>query len=103
MVLRWWLAGLRFGDVTVTTSLRKRQIYGVYVRFLAVARVRVVPGGRWSLVAVLVRPGAARTAACAGEILATVGAIGPMWSTMLGVFDASIRRSCGSGGGGYGA
>jgi uncharacterized membrane protein YjgN (DUF898 family) len=34
MVTKWWLAGLRFGDVTVATSLRKRRFYGVYVRFI---------------------------------------------------------------------
>jgi uncharacterized membrane protein YjgN (DUF898 family) len=37
MVLKWWLAGLRFGDVTVATSLRKRQLYGAYVRFVLLA------------------------------------------------------------------
>jgi uncharacterized membrane protein YjgN (DUF898 family) len=34
IILKWWLAGLRFGDVTVETRLRKRSVYGVYVRFL---------------------------------------------------------------------
>jgi uncharacterized membrane protein YjgN (DUF898 family) len=37
MVTKWWLAGLRFGEVTVATSLRKRQFYGVYVRYLLVS------------------------------------------------------------------
>jgi hypothetical protein len=34
MVLRWWSAGLRFGDVTVTSRLRTGQIYRAYFRFL---------------------------------------------------------------------
>ena len=37
MVLKWWLSGLRFGDIAVATSLRKRQLYGVYLRFVALA------------------------------------------------------------------
>ena len=34
IVLKWWVAGLRFGDVTVATRLSKRSVYGVYMRFL---------------------------------------------------------------------
>ncbi len=34
IVLRWWLEGLRFGGITVSSRLRKRSVYGVYVRFL---------------------------------------------------------------------
>jgi uncharacterized membrane protein YjgN (DUF898 family) len=34
IMLKWWLQGLRFGDITVTTRLRKRRVYGVYFRFL---------------------------------------------------------------------
>jgi len=33
-VLKWWVAGLRFGDVTLSSRLRKRSVYGVYMRFL---------------------------------------------------------------------
>jgi hypothetical protein len=34
IVLRWWIEGLRFGSITVGSRLRKRSVYGVYVRFL---------------------------------------------------------------------
>lgn len=34
MVLRWWIAGLRFGDVTVTSGLQTGQVYRAYFRFL---------------------------------------------------------------------
>jgi uncharacterized membrane protein YjgN (DUF898 family) len=37
ITLKWWLAGLRFGDITVSTRLRMRSVYGVYVRFLWIA------------------------------------------------------------------
>jgi len=34
VVLRWWLGGLRFGEIGTTSSLRIRQVYGAYMRFL---------------------------------------------------------------------
>jgi uncharacterized membrane protein YjgN (DUF898 family) len=34
VVLRWWLNGLRFGDIELRSALRMRQVYGAYVRFL---------------------------------------------------------------------
>ncbi len=34
MMLRWWLGGLRFGELTVTSRLTTRKIYGAYLRFL---------------------------------------------------------------------
>jgi hypothetical protein len=32
--LRWWISGLRFGEVTVTSRLRIRQVYRVYLRLI---------------------------------------------------------------------
>ena len=37
IVLRWWVSGLRFGDVTVTSRLRTAQVFGIYARFLLYA------------------------------------------------------------------
>jgi uncharacterized membrane protein YjgN (DUF898 family) len=34
LMLRWWLAGLRFGEIEIRTQLRTRQVYGAYMRFL---------------------------------------------------------------------
>ena len=34
VVLRWWTSGLRFGEIEATSSLRIRQVYGAYMRFL---------------------------------------------------------------------
>ena len=34
MVLRWWIAGLRFDGLTVRSHLRTGKIYGAYLRFL---------------------------------------------------------------------
>jgi uncharacterized membrane protein YjgN (DUF898 family) len=32
--LRWWISGLRFGEIAVTSRLRIRQVYRVYLRLL---------------------------------------------------------------------
>jgi hypothetical protein len=34
VTLRWWISGLRFGEMTVTSRLRTAQVYRVYVRFV---------------------------------------------------------------------
>jgi uncharacterized membrane protein YjgN (DUF898 family) len=34
MVLRWWISGLRFGALTVTSRLRTGSVYGLYLRFV---------------------------------------------------------------------
>jgi uncharacterized membrane protein YjgN (DUF898 family) len=33
LVLRWWISGLRFGDVAATSHLRTRDVYRTYLRF----------------------------------------------------------------------
>jgi uncharacterized membrane protein YjgN (DUF898 family) len=37
IVLRWWVSGLRFGDLSVTSRLRTAQVFRVYARFLIYA------------------------------------------------------------------
>jgi uncharacterized membrane protein YjgN (DUF898 family) len=32
IIMRWWLAGLRFGPVVIATTLKKRQVFGAYLR-----------------------------------------------------------------------
>jgi uncharacterized membrane protein YjgN (DUF898 family) len=34
LVLRWWMSGLGFGELSMTSTLRMRHVYGAYVRFL---------------------------------------------------------------------
>jgi uncharacterized membrane protein YjgN (DUF898 family) len=34
IVLRWWLSGLTFGDLTVRSRLHRAQVYSIYLRFL---------------------------------------------------------------------
>lgn len=46
MRLRWWISGLRFGRVVVTSRLRTGDVYRVYLRFvLYVALFVIVAGG----------------------------------------------------------
>lgn len=37
IVLRWWIGGLRFGELTVTSQLRTRAVYALYLRFMWIA------------------------------------------------------------------
>lgn len=37
IVLRWWMTGLRFGELTVASHLRVRAVYALYLRFMWIA------------------------------------------------------------------
>ena len=45
MVLRWWVSGLRFGEVAVTSQLRTAQVYAVYARFVGYAALFTIAAG----------------------------------------------------------
>jgi uncharacterized membrane protein YjgN (DUF898 family) len=34
MNLRWWLSGVRFGDIVLASSLSTRRVYGIYILFV---------------------------------------------------------------------
>jgi hypothetical protein len=42
MTVRWWLSGVRFGEVAVTSSLRTIRVYGIYARCLGVSIVFII-------------------------------------------------------------
>jgi uncharacterized membrane protein YjgN (DUF898 family) len=42
IVLRWWLSGLRFGEVAISTKLRLRQVFGAYLRLVLWAGLLVL-------------------------------------------------------------
>lgn len=55
MVLRWWISGIRFGELTATSHLRTGAVYGLYWRFvwmalLAGLGVSVLAGGAFLIV-----------------------------------------------------
>ena len=39
MVLRWWISGLRFGELSVASHLRTGAVYAIYLRFMWIALV----------------------------------------------------------------
>jgi uncharacterized membrane protein YjgN (DUF898 family) len=45
VVLRWWVSGLRFGDVAVRSRLRTAQVFGVYARFFGYAALFTLAAG----------------------------------------------------------
>jgi uncharacterized membrane protein YjgN (DUF898 family) len=56
IIMRWWLAGLRFGPVVIATTLKKRQVFGAYVRcflygLLLLILVAIVVGAAVGLLA----------------------------------------------------
>jgi len=45
ILLRWWVSGLRFGDVAVRSRLHIAQVFGVYARFFGYATLFTVIAG----------------------------------------------------------
>ena len=39
IVLRWWISGLRFGELSAASRLRTRAVYALYLRFMWIALV----------------------------------------------------------------
>jgi uncharacterized membrane protein YjgN (DUF898 family) len=39
MVLRWWMSGLRFGELSVESRLSTRAVYAIYLRFMWIALI----------------------------------------------------------------
>jgi uncharacterized membrane protein YjgN (DUF898 family) len=42
IVMRWWLEGLRIGPLAATTTLRKRSIFGAYLRYVLYVALMVI-------------------------------------------------------------
>jgi uncharacterized membrane protein YjgN (DUF898 family) len=45
LMLRWWLAGVRFGSVASASQIRTGQVYSVYVRFLSYSALFTLAAG----------------------------------------------------------
>ena len=73
LVLRWWASGLSFGELSMTSTLRMRHVYGAYVRFLwygLLFCIVLAVLGTAALVAIGLAAGSEPTGT-AGEIAAT--------------------------------
>ena len=96
MLLRWWIGGLRFGELTIHSELHTAQIYGAYLRFLGygllfIISAAVIAGiGAFTLTAILVsigRPDAA-------DVVNAVALIGLYVFSMLGfsaIYQATVK------------
>jgi uncharacterized membrane protein YjgN (DUF898 family) len=97
ITMKWWLAGLRFGEITVSTRLRMRSVYAVYVRFLwhalAFAAVVLTLFGLGALAVGMVGT-ASFESSVAAQIAASVGVVVLYVATALGfstIYHVTVR------------
>jgi uncharacterized membrane protein YjgN (DUF898 family) len=98
MMLRWWLAGLRLGEVTFRSHLRTGQIYGAYLRFLWYGLLFLLAA---SILGAIVFVGLGVGLAAVGqreivEIFGTVAGVGFYVVLMLGfstIYQATVKLS----------
>jgi uncharacterized membrane protein YjgN (DUF898 family) len=95
MVLRWWVSGLRFGDIVVRSRLRTAQVYAIYARFVAYAAVfTLVAGGVAGIGALGLAKIAAGLDAMHGEIITTISGLAAYVAIALGystIYQATIK------------
>lgn len=95
IVLRWWMSGLRFGDLTVTSHVRTGAVYSLYFRFMwiaVLASVAIVIGGgiAVAIVRVLAGDGAFGTGSLLGVVMLVAGyaIVALAYST---IYQATVR------------
>ena len=95
ILLRWWVSGLRFGDVAVRSSLRIARVFGVYARFFGYATLfTAIAGallgiGAFGLSKITGGPSSMR-----GEIITTVLSLGAYAAIALGywtIYQATVK------------
>jgi uncharacterized membrane protein YjgN (DUF898 family) len=85
ILLRWWVSGLRFGDVAVRSNLRIARVFGIYARFFGYAILFTAIGGillvagAFGLSRIAGAPSSMR-----GEIITTVLSLGAYTAMALG-------------------
>jgi uncharacterized membrane protein YjgN (DUF898 family) len=95
MVLRWWVSGLRFGDVAVSSRLRMAQVFAIYARFLGYALLFTVVVSVVLLLGALVLPNLpGELDPIYKEIVSTVLVLGAYVATALGystIYQATVK------------
>jgi uncharacterized membrane protein YjgN (DUF898 family) len=95
ILLRWWVSGLRFGDVAVRSRLHIAQVFGVYARFFGYATLfTVIAGtllviGAFGLSKIIGGPFSMRD-----EIITTVLSLGAYAAIALGywtIYQATVK------------
>lgn len=94
MTMRWWLSGLRFGGLTVRSHLRKRRIFGAYLRFLLYAFLFSLAGALVGGIGLMAHsPLVKLLGQTGGEIASTVGVVAFYVVMMLGystIYQATV-------------
>src|SRR5882724_10485578 len=96
MVLRWWVSGLRFGTLTVTSQLRTGTVYALYLRFMWIALlcgavIGIAAAIGFALTAIL---DAVLGTGVVTQLLATAVAIGSYVAVALAystIYQATVR------------
>jgi uncharacterized membrane protein YjgN (DUF898 family) len=95
MVLRWWVSGLRFGEVAVNSRLLMTQVFAVYARFLGYAVLfTFIVLVALTLGALVVSGIAGALAETAKEIVSTVLLLGAYVAAALGystIYQATVK------------
>lgn len=96
MLLRWWAAGVRIGEITATSRLRTGQIYGVYLRFVGYALLFAFIVSIASIIAVLIFSAVFGSFAKSdvAEVVGTVAGIVGYVIVMLGystIYQATVK------------
>lgn len=96
IVLRWWISGLRFGELSVASHLSTRAVYAIYLRFMWIA---VIAGAIFAIGAAIVLAIAGGLALWLGkgviaELLSTALLIGSYVIVALAystIYQAAVR------------
>jgi len=95
MLLRWWVSGLRFGEMTVTSHLRTAQVFGVYGRFVWYALLFTLVAGAIIAAGALLLPRVvASLEGTAQEIATTVALVAAYVAVALGysaIYQATVK------------
>ena len=95
IMLRWWVSGLRFGDVAVRSHLRIARVFGIYARFFGYAMLFtaiagiLVGAGAFALSKIIGAPPSMRD-----EIITTVLSLGVYAAMALGywaIYQATVK------------
>lgn len=97
MTMRWWLSGIRFGELTVRSHLLKRRIFGAYMRFLGYALLFSIMAAAVGFLGLFVLGFLSTPLGQTGsEIAGTVAAVGFYVAMMLGystIYQATVKLS----------
>jgi uncharacterized membrane protein YjgN (DUF898 family) len=95
ILLRWWVSGLRFGEVVVQSRLRVSQVFAVYARFVGYALLFTLIAGIIVLSgAAVLQSVTAGTDSLAGEVVNTLAALAAYVAVALGystIYQATVK------------